>query len=205
MKPARFITFEGIDRCGKTTQTQQLLEYCHQRDIPAVVTTEPGGTPVSEKIRHILLDKNNSITPMAELLLYVASRKQNLDECIRPNLESGRNVICDRYIDSSLVYQGIGRGIPRDTILKLHQVAGIDLWPDITFLIDIPITICETRIQDSGDRNRMEQFSSQQVEQMREAYLNLAEIYPQRYIVLDGNQTLQQIHQQIISSFCAQM
>ncbi|MBP7459699.1 MAG: dTMP kinase [Candidatus Delongbacteria bacterium] len=201
MNPARFITFEGIDRCGKTSQVKLLREYCLLHDIPAVVSREPGGAPVSEKIRHILLDKANSMVPMTELLLYTASRKQHLEECIRPNLTDGRHVICDRYLDSSLVYQGVVRGIDRQTILDIHRLAGIDIMPDITFLIDLPIEICEARIQASGDRNRMEHFSIRQVEQMRQGYLALAVSYPERYVVVDGNRSIQEIHHQIIVNF----
>src|SRR5580658_6792323 len=138
--PGHFITFEGIDGCGKTTQLRLLAAWLREMRREVVETVEPGGTAIGREIRRILLDPTNSaIRPRTELLLYFASRAQNVEETIRPALESGHTVLCDRFTDSTLVYQGCGRGLETDVVLELDRIACQGLKPDLTVLIDIDL------------------------------------------------------------------
>src|SRR5579862_7743279 len=146
MEYGRFITFEGIDGCGKTTQFRMLGNWLRERGRDVVETVEPGGTAIVQQIRKILLDLANAdIQPRTELLLYFASRAQNVDEVIRPALDAGRIVLCDRFTDSALVYQGCGRGLDTDVVRDLDRIACRGLKPDVTILIDIDLATGLTR------------------------------------------------------------
>src|SRR5579863_7603956 len=135
-----FITFEGIDGSGKTTQLRILSEHLRQTGREVVEAVEPGGTEIGRQIRAILLDgRNTHLTPRAELLLYFASRAQNVEEVIRPALDAGKIVLCDRFTDSTLVYQGCGRGLGADVVMTLHQLACQGLDPDLTVFVDIDL------------------------------------------------------------------
>ncbi len=140
MNPGIFITFEGIDGSGKTTQLRILAERLRQAGHDVIETVEPGGTAIGREIRAILLDgRNTHLTPRAELLLYFASRAQNVAEVIRPALAAGKIVLCDRFTDSTLVYQGCGRGLGANVVLALHQIACEGLQPDLTVFVDIDL------------------------------------------------------------------
>jgi len=200
-----FITFEGIDRAGKTTQIQLLSKFLDENKIDHIITREPGGNPVSEKIREILLNSKEEIDIYTELFLYIAGRKQHVEKTILPALKKNQWVICDRYIDSTTVYQGVFRNIQINTIERLHEAANIYLYPHITFYIDIPVNISEGRIIKSGNRNRMEMFNNIEAEKMRQMFIHLTEKNPQRITLIDGIQSIQTIHQKIITEIKKKM
>ena len=186
MKKGLFITFEGIEGCGKSTQTKALADYFEKNNLPFIVTREPGGTFISEKIREILLDNaNHEMNPETELLLYMASRSQHTGTKIIPALTEGRHVICDRFYDSTLAYQGAARDLDTKFIDLLIDFATYSTSPDLTFLLDITVEESQRRICHRG-KDRMEQESKEFHEKVRNEFLNLAKKYSNRYIVIDG-------------------
>ena len=191
-----FITFEGTDASGKTTQIRLLTEYLEKNGISPVVTREPGGTAIGEKIRAVILDKENSeMLPVAEALLYAASRAQLTGEVIRPALEEGKVVISDRFLDSSIAYQGYGRNLG-DMILRINEPATGGLKPDLTILLKTDPADMRKR-RDPSLEDRMD---SQKLEFHREVlrgYLTLAEEEPQRFFVIDGEKTIDEIAEAI--------
>jgi dTMP kinase len=188
MKTGLFITFEGIEGCGKSTQTKALADWFKENEFSFIVTREPGGTLISEKIREILLDNANyEMNPETELLLYMASRSQHTGTKIIPALEEGSHVICDRYYDSTLAYQGAARALNTKFIDLLIDFATYSTSPDITFLLDITVEESEQRICHRG-KDRMEQESKEFHQKVRNEFLNLAKKYNSRYIVIDGTQ-----------------
>jgi dTMP kinase len=192
MQRGQFITFEGIDGSGKTTQFRMLGNWLRDRGKEVVETVEPGGTAIGQQIRKILLDPANAgIQPRAELLLYFASRAQNVDQVIRPGLDAGHIVLCDRFTDSTLVYQGAGRGIDTNVVLDLDRIACRGLKPDVTFLIDIDLETSLTRAKRRNDRigqseSRIDEESVAFHERVCQGYLALAGSEPERFIVIDG-------------------
>jgi len=196
MKPL-FITFEGIDFSGKSTQIRLLENFFSEQKIKFISTREPGGTPVSEKIRKILLDKENKISAYTELLLFLSARKQHLDKKIIPALQNNICVLCDRFLDSTLVYQSVIHHIETDNIKNISQLAQIDCPVDLTVLLDLPAEIAEKRINQFGERNRMELFSLEVVNQMRMSFLNLAENEPERFLVVNATLPVEEIHHKI--------
>ena len=196
-----FITFEGIDFCGKSTQIELLKNYLLNNDKKVEVIREPGGTEISEKIRTVLLDKENSKMIMeTEFLLFSASRAQLVREKIRPSLEKGIYVISDRFHDSSTAYQGYGRGIPVEIILNIHKLAIGNTVPDITFFIDIPVEIAEQRgkLKSVEHLDRIENSDTEFYERVRQGYLVLAE-NEDRFRTINGNEDIETIHRRIIS------
>ncbi len=195
------ITFEGIDFCGKSTQIELLKDYLADNNKKVEILREPGGTEISEKIRSMLLDnKFSSITPETELFLFSASRAQLVQEKIRPYLEKGIYVVLDRYHDSSTAYQGYGRGISLDLILKVHKLAIGDTLPNVTFFIDIPVGVANERKKkkSKGKLDRIELADIEFYNRVRNGYLEIAK-QDNRFKVIDGTQTIQNIHNQIIS------
>jgi dTMP kinase len=192
MKQGLFITFEGVDGCGKTTQLRLLASWLKERGRNVVETVEPGGTDIGREIRKILLDPaNTAIRPRTELLLYFASRAQNVEEVIRPALESDAVVLCDRFTDSTIVYQGCGRGLQTDVILDLHRIACGALKPDITLLIDVDLDTSLARAKRRNDRtdineSRIDEEGRDFHERVRRGYLALAAKEPDRFITIDG-------------------
>jgi dTMP kinase len=198
-----FITFEGMDGSGKTTQMRLLAERLRGRGRTVLETAEPGGTAIGRKIRQILLDAaNQELSPSAELLLYFASRAQNVDEWIRPALARGEIVLADRFTDSSLVYQGCGRGLGADAVLALDRVACRGLQPDLTILVDIDV---ETSLGRAHARNastaagetRMDEQSVEFHRKVYEAYRALAAREPERIRKVDGRASIEGIGQAI--------
>lgn len=186
MKRGLFITFEGIEGCGKSTQTKAVAEYFKENSFPFLVTREPGGTLISEKIREILLDNaNHEMNPETELLLYMASRSQHTGTKIVPALDEGKHVICDRYYDSTLAYQGAARDLDTEFIDLLIDFSTYSTSPDLTFLLDITVEESEARICHRG-KDRMERESKEFHQKVRNEFLNLAKKYGKRYIVIDG-------------------
>ena len=195
-----FISFEGIDFCGKSTQVELLKKYLIEQNKKVAVIREPGGTEISEKIRNILLDKkNNAMVMETEIFLFSASRAQLVREVIRPHLAEGYYVISDRFHDSSTAYQGYGRGLPLDAILKIHNLAIGNTVPDLTFIIDIPTSVAmeRKRIKAHTELDRIELSNNNFYEKVRIGYLELA-TKENRFRVIDGTERIEQIHQKII-------
>jgi len=195
-----FITFEGIDFCGKSTQVELLRDYLVEQRKDVHLIREPGGTEISEKIREILLDKkNNAMVMETEIFLFSASRAQLVREVIRPYLQKGYYVISDRFHDSSTAYQGFGRGLSVDAILNIHKLAIGETVPDITFFIDIPneIALARKRNIAHSDLDRIEVSDNSFYERIREGYLNLSK-KENRFRVIDGTKNIKEINEQII-------
>ena len=192
MEPGLFITFEGIDGCGKTTQLRLLSSWLRERGREVVETVEPGGTDIGREIRKILLDPaNTAICSRTELLLYFASRAQNVEEVIRPALEKSTIVLCDRFTDSTIAYQGCGRGLDADIILDLHRIACGPLKPDVTVLIDIDLDTSLARARRRNERtnaneSRIDEESREFHARVRRGYLQLAANEPDRFVIIDG-------------------
>uniref|UniRef100_A0A7C4RPS6 Thymidylate kinase n=1 Tax=Desulfatirhabdium butyrativorans TaxID=340467 RepID=A0A7C4RPS6_9BACT len=192
-----FITFEGIEGSGKSTQVKLLAEWLTQRGVPCVTTREPGATPIGARIRTLLLDPaSRDLVADAELLLYLADRVQHLKTLILPALEAGNIVISDRYADATLVYQGYARGIDPDRILDLHRrlCGGFD--PDRTFLLDLPVAEGLFRAQralDDGERSKRESRFEQEAiefhENVRSGYLTVARMHPKRFTIVDATRS----------------
>jgi dTMP kinase len=182
-----FITFEGVEGCGKTTQARLLADRLESFGRTALVTREPGGAAISEQIRAVLLDhRNDGMDPMAEALLYEAARAQFVTEIVRPALAAGIVVICDRFADSTLAYQGYGRGLDLNTLHSLNRIATGGLTPDITFLLDIPVAEGLKRRERGGEWNRMDNAGRAFHERVYNGYHALAREEPDRWRIVDA-------------------
>jgi dTMP kinase len=199
----RFITFEGIDGCGKTTQFRLLAHRLRESGKDVTETAEPGGTAIGRQIRRILLDPASAgIQPRAELLLYFASRAQNVDQVIRPALDAGRIVLCDRFTDSTLVYQGCGRGLDTGIMRDLDRIACRGLQPDLTILIDVDLETSLMRARRRNERagpaeSRIDEESASFHERVRQGYLALAKAEPDRIVTIDGRAPIAEVGQRI--------
>lgn len=199
MHKGKFITIEGSEGAGKSTNLGFIQDYLQAKQIDYISTREPGGTPVAEKIRDLLLDKENtSLGDDAELLLMFAARAQHLNELILPALESGKWVISDRFTDASYAYQGGGRGLSWEKIAQLEQWVQGSLRPDATILLDIPVDLGMQRVRDRGETDRFEQEQLSFFNRIRDAYLRLARENPQRFHIIDTRPSLEDVQQQII-------
>ena len=197
MKKGLFITFEGSDGSGKTTQIKLLKSFLEENGYSPVVTREPGGTKIGELVRDIILDKDNSeMSNMTEMLLYAASRAQHVDEFIRPNLLAGKIVISDRFIDSSIVYQGYGRKLG-DNVSLVNNIAIGDCAPDATFLLLVDPHVGFTRVN-RGPLDRIEAEGQEYQKQVTNAYIEHAKAFPDRIVTVDADNTVEAI-QEIIS------
>ena len=195
-----FVTFEGIEGSGKSTQVRMLVEYLKEHKLDYITTREPGGTPIAESIRTLLLDPGNAeMLPATELLLYCASRAQHTGELILPALAAGKIVICDRYYDSTYAYQGAARRLDEQMIETLTKMASFDTQPDLTVLLDVPVQAGLLRIKDRT-LDRLEQEDISFHERVRQHYLSIAKKYSSRFLVLNGLDDPDQIHRQIIQS-----
>lgn len=193
-----FITFEGVEGCGKTTQIQQVKHYLESRDFKTLLTREPGGTPIGECIRQILLNpENTAMDGMCELLLYAAARAQHIQERIQPALNEGKAILSDRFIDSTTAYQGAGRNIPETTLEALNQFATKGLMPDRTYLLDLPPEIGLERARERGRADRLEQESITFHQQVREGFLKIARAEPNRIKVIDANRSIETVFNDI--------
>jgi len=188
----KFITFEGIDGSGKSTQMRFLAERLRADGRDVFETVEPGGTGVGQQIRRILLDSaNQDLRPTAELLLYFASRAQNVEQCILPALQAGKIVLCDRFTDSTVAYQGYARGLGAETVLALDRIACHRLTPNLTLLIDVEVDMGFARMRArnaSGPANetRLDDESREFHRKVRDAYLTIAGQHADRFRVIDG-------------------
>lgn len=186
-----FITFEGGEGSGKTSVIKAISKLLTEKNITHITTREPGGSLIAEKIRNILLDKNNkNLSAKTEALLFASSRAQHLDEVILPALKDNKIVLCDRYLDSSLAYQGFARGLGFDDILKINHFA-VKQMPNYTIYIDVTPNLGLKRATNRGDLNRLDLETLEFHEKVREGYLKLAKMYKKRYIIIDGNCNLE--------------
>jgi len=194
-----FITFEGIDGSGKTSQIIKLIERLENLGYDVLSLREPGGNTVSEKIRETLLSSSNDITPRAELFLFLASRSQLVEKVIRPALLQGKLVICDRYIDSSVAYQGYGRGIPVKEVQECNKIATGNLVPEITFYLDLSPEMASDRTVNRSHEtlDRIEKSGNSFFEKARQGYIQISINEPERFIRLDAGAQVDEIHQKI--------
>ena len=198
MKKGRFITLEGGEGVGKTTNMNFIAERLQEKGIAVVKTREPGGTPLAEKIRNVLLDhQDEAVDPNAELLLMFAARAQHIRHVIKPALDRGDWVLCDRFTDATYAYQGGGRGMPMATIAWLEQLVQGDLRPDLTLLLDAPVQTGMSRARQRSAPDRFEQEKQAFFEKVRQSYLNLAKLHPERFAVIDASQPLAAVQQAI--------
>lgn len=194
-----FITLEGPEGSGKTSQLPALAEFLRQRGYDVLVTREPGGTQVGDQIREVLMNlKNVSIVPETEILLFQAARAQHVAEKIRPALEKGQIVICDRFGDSTLAYQGYGHQMDLRTLQYLNHFATGGLFPDLTLLLDVPIRDGLARKIDNGSEwNRLDAYAEAFHERVRQGYLELAREEPERWQIIDATQEKEQVQNEM--------
>jgi dTMP kinase len=206
----KFITIEGLDGCGKSTQLRRLAEVLRGDGIEVVETREPGGTPIGDAIRALLLDsRTKGMSPWTELTLMFASRAQQIDELILPSLRAGKWVLCDRFTDSSEAYQGGGRGLGSEAVLRLHEVICRDLQPDLTIYMDSDVEHSVNRARRrnqrasgaaAGDENRFEQESRAFFERVQEAFRAIAKREPERVVTFDARRPADVVHPQIVAA-----
>lgn len=196
--PGKFITVEGTEGVGKSSNMEFIENYLGAKGIELVVTREPGGTALSEKIRDMLLDaKQDAMSDDTELLMMFAARAQHLNELIIPALKKGQWVLCDRFTDASYAYQGGGRGIAESRIAQLEQWVQGDLRPDITLLLDLPVDVGLKRANSRSEPDRFEQEKHNFFEKVRACYLERAKRYPERFRVIDAQPPLEEVQSQI--------
>jgi len=208
LQRGRFITFEGLDGCGKSTQLKKLATVLSAQGLPVVMTREPGGTVTGEKVRQLLLDTNtSSLAPLAELALMFAARAQHIAEVIQPALAEGQIVLCDRFTDSTEAYQGGGRKMGSELVLSLHRMLCGNMWPELTILMDSDVAASVDRARrrnktqagrTKSDENRFEQESRTFFGRVRSAYLAIAAREPHRVVVVDARGTPDETHRQIV-------
>ena len=196
MKP-RFITLDGIDGAGKSTNLAVMKAWFEKHKLPVLFTREPGGTPAGEALREILLNPATQVSLRTETLLMFAARQQHLETVILPALKNGTHVVSDRFTDATFAYQGGGRGVPLQDIATLeHWVQG-DFRPDLTLLLDVPLEVSMARINQTREKDRFEQEEAEFFNRVREVYLQRANEQPERYAVIDSSQSLGAVKNQI--------
>ena len=196
MKKGLFITFEGADGCGKTTQIELLKKYLENKGESVVLTREPGARGLGEKLREILLNYDGEVSPMCESFLFLADRAQHVDCIIKPAVKDGKIILCDRHTDSTVAYQGYGRGLDMDRIHKLNSIATSGLKPDLTIVFDVDI---ETSMQRVGkEKDRMESAGVDFFNRVRRGYLEIAKNEPKRVKVIDSSDTIECIHKKVV-------
>ncbi len=199
MNRGKFITFEGCDGCGKSTQLKMLSDHLTKEGVPHIFTREPGGGKISEQIREILLNgKNSEMTDACEALLYAAARVQHLSDRVEPALSEGKLVICDRYVDSSLAYQAFARGLGVDFVEKINAYALEHYLPDVTVFIDLTPEEAFKRKHGADENDRMELAGIVFHKKVYAGYRTLAEKYPERVVCVDGRKTPQEIFEDIL-------
>lgn len=193
MKQGKFITLEGIDGAGKSTQLAWIIELLQRAGLTAVVTREPGGTPLGEQLRALLLDKSITMHPETEALLMFAARREHLDKVILPALAQGRWVISDRFADASFAYQGGGRGLASDKLAVLEQWTQGALQPDLTLYFDVPVALGQQRVSQIKAADRFEKEQAGFFQRVRAAYLDRAGQFPDRIKCIDSSQSLMEV------------
>ncbi len=199
MKKGLFITFEGADGCGKTTQIKLLQEYLQYRGYEVVLTREPGCAGLGQKIRDLLLNYDGEVSPVCESFLFLADRAQNVDVIVKRNVDLGRIVISDRHTDSSLAYQGYGRELDVEKIDMLNNIATSGLKPDLTFVFDIDVETSMERI--GKEKDRMESSGKEFFERVRQGYLKIAQKEPNRIKVINAVDSIENIHSKVVNLF----
>lgn len=197
MMQGLFITFEGPDGCGKTTQMKLLAEYFEKKGKEVVLTREPGGKGLGEKIREILLNYDGEVSDRCESFLFLADRAQNIDIIVNPAVKEGKIVLCDRHIDSTVAYQGYGRGLNIDRINMLNNLATNGKKPDLTLVFDVDVETSMKRV--GKEKDRMESAGIDFHNRVRKGYLELAKQEPKRIKVLDATKSIEEIHKDVIN------
>ena len=195
MNEAKFITFEGVDGAGKSTHLAWFTDALRQRGIDLVLTREPGGTPLGEKLREILL--HEPMHAETEAMLMFAARREHLEQVIRPAMEQGTWVVSDRFSDASFAYQGGGRGVSIAKLEQLERWVQDDLQPDLTLLFDIPIEVARQRLASNASLDRFELEQGEFFERVRQAYLARAAKKPQRFIVIEAEKSISEVKQKL--------
>lgn len=202
----RFFSLEGVDGSGKTTQLSLLAEALRKQGFETVSIREPGGTPVSDRIREVLLSPDHPVAPEAELLLFSAARAQLVSEIIAPALKAGKVVLADRFGWSTLAYQGYGRGLDQAPIRFLFRVACGDIWPSHSYLLDLPTGLMRERLAVAGrGKDRMEGEKADFFERVRRGYLDIAVRYPGHFTVLEATQTPEALHRILAERILARL
>jgi dTMP kinase len=206
----KFITFEGLDGCGKSTQLNRLADVLRAEGIDLIVTRQPGGTPIGEKVRAVLLDsRTEGLAPLAELALMFAARSQLLEEVVKPALADGKWVLCDRFTDSSEAYQGGGRQLGSEAVLTLHRVLCRDMQPDLTILMDSDVAASVARARRrnqqavdaaQGDENRFEKENRAFFTRVHDKYLEIAKRDSNRVVMVDARKSADATHPQIVEA-----
>lgn len=197
MTQGLFITFEGPDGCGKTTQMKLLAEYFTKNGKEVVLTREPGGKGLGEKVREILLNYDGEVSDRCESFLFLADRAQNIDIIVNPAVKAGKIVLCDRHIDSTVAYQGYGRGLDIERINMLNNLATNGKKPDLTFVFDVDVETSMKRV--GKEKDRMESAGMEFHNRVRQGYLELAKQEPQRIKVIDATKSIEEIHKKVVS------
>lgn len=197
MMQGLFITFEGPDGCGKTTQMKLLAEYFEKKGKEVVLTREPGGKGLGEKVREILLNYDGEVSDRCESFLFLADRAQNIDIIVNPAVKEGKLVLCDRHIDSTVAYQGYGRGLNIDRINMLNNLATNGKKPDLTLVFDVDVETSMKRV--GKEKDRMESAGIDFHNRVRKGYLELAKQEPKRIKVLDATKSIEEIHKDVIN------
>ncbi|WP_107992851.1 dTMP kinase [Neisseria elongata] len=190
---AQFLTLDGIDGSGKSTHLETMREWFERREMPVLFTREPGGTPLGEELRRLLLSPDSRVGLRTETLLMFAARRQHLEDVILPALDKGIHVVSDRFTDATFAYQGGGRGIPAADIEVLENWVQGSLRPNLTLLLDVPIEVSFERIARSREKDRFEQEEAEFFTRVRQAYLDRASAHPQRYRVIDSNRSREEV------------
>ena len=198
MQKGLFITFEGCDGCGKTTQLELLAKYLQDKGYDVIVTREPGAKGLGEKLREILLNYDGEVSSNCESFLFLADRAQHIDTIVKPAIDAGKIVLCDRHIDSTAAYQGYGRGLDLEQINYLNNIATSGLKPDLTLLFDVDIETSMARV--GKNKDRMESAGIEFQEKVRRGYLELAKAEPKRIRVFDSRKTIEQLHQEVLGT-----
>lgn len=191
MRKGLFITFEGADGCGKTTQSELIKKYLEDKGYEVVWTREPGSLGLGKKIRELLLHYDGDVAPMCEAFLFLADRAQNVSQIILPAVESGKIVLCDRHTDSTIAYQGYGRGKDIEQLAYLNDLATSFIKPDLTFVFDVSTEVAQTRV--GKEKDRMESAGMEFHKKVRYGYLELAKQEPDRIKVIDANKSIEQV------------
>ncbi len=202
-----FITFEGPEGSGKTSQIPALADYLRAAGYEVVVTREPGGTPVSDQIRDVLMSLENvAIVPRTEILLFLAARAQHVEDLIRPSLAAGKIVLCDRFGDSTLAYQGFGHQTDITILRQLLNFATGGLTPDLTLLLDVPVREgFERKWNNASEWNRLDAYAEAFHERVRQGYLSLAKEEPDRWVIIDASQSKSEVQQAMRAAIIARL
>lgn len=199
MNRGLFITFEGIDGCGKSTQLNLLADYLKAKGLEVIITREPGAVGLGEKLREILLNYEGEVSSNCEAFLFLADRAQHIDTLVKPAIEAGKIVLCDRHTDSTIAYQGYGRGVDLEQIKMLNKLATSGLKPDLTFIFDIDMETSQERV--GKNKDRMESAGLEFHKRVKNGFLEIAKAEPERVKVLSGQDSIENIFKEVKEIF----